>query len=108
MAEFKAKMNFYHDQVGSKEAGECFEVADAKLVKELENAGYVEKSDMKSADMGSMKSQQQAMAQKQAEANMAVHKQSNQYQAESRQANMHQANVTSQSKAKVVDSNDSK
>lgn len=39
----RAKINFYHDSVGTRQVGQVFAIQDAETCKTLENMGYVEK-----------------------------------------------------------------
>jgi hypothetical protein len=43
MALVKAKMSFYHDEVGTRALDEMFEVQNEQLVSKLEQAGYVQR-----------------------------------------------------------------
>jgi hypothetical protein len=43
MALVKAKMSFYHDEVGTRAMDEMFEIQSEQLVTKLEQAGYIQK-----------------------------------------------------------------
>jgi hypothetical protein len=43
MALVKAKMSFYHDQVGTRAKDEMFDVQNENLISQLEQAGYVQR-----------------------------------------------------------------
>lgn len=74
MNKVQARVSFYHDLTGSRAQGEVFEV-DSQTLQHLEEAGYVQKTDVSHANtevakaMAEIESKQQEYGQAQAVAN---------------------------------------
>lgn len=75
MTNVKAIANFYHDSVGAKAYGEVFSCPSQAVATELEQMGYVQSVDTKTAEMDQLNQQRdQKMGEMQKMTNQAVEK----------------------------------
>lgn len=92
MTLVKAEMAFYHDAVGTRAHGEVFEIKNAQVCADLEQAGYVKKVEGEEAQAHQQQQQlQQEVGKVNALANEAV---SLAHHAQNQEANAHQMKVS--------------
>src|SRR6476660_10061349 len=76
-ANYQAKVNFYHENIGTRNTGDVFQVSDSSLAQKLEQMGYIQKmdtqvhSEMMKAEQ-ELQAKQQQYGQEQAQANEQV------------------------------------
>lgn len=96
-AKYQAKVNFYHEAVGTVSQGQCVDIADSQTAQKLEQMGYVQKVDAQAhSAMAKAEQEQQAKQQEygqaQAKANehagVAAHEQNVQANQATQEFNM--------------------